>query len=260
MRLVYRRALHVPRFLLSAFAVCGLEPPVYATPFGEATLLVWFNALRSNVGNVACAAAGGDCYALWTARDPRRDPAPLLAVVIALSQLLWFGSASKVWTVVGYLLVGIGLVALFALEAIAILARRLLPATLIPGWVRTITVVLLGAWILIPRGIEQTNTALELHRWRHSTVMALNRWASEGHIPPKSAVVFDDLAYFDPKLFAKTRMHGGVLTWHVIPYYTPITSCCRAAFMMRPGTRRFAAQSLEREDPIRSMSACIRIC
>jgi hypothetical protein len=67
----------------------------------------------------------------------------------------------------------------------------------------------LGAWILIPRGIEQTNTALELHRWRQSTVMALNRWASEGHIPPESAVVFDDLAHFDPKLFAKTRMHGG---------------------------------------------------
>src|SRR6185295_4074079 len=118
----------------------------------DATLLVWCNAVRSNVGNVAFATAGlAVIYALWTARDPRRDPAPLLAVVIALSQLLWFGSASKVWTVVGYLLVGMGLVALFALEAIGIIARRLLPAMLIPGWVRTITVVLLGAWILIPR-------------------------------------------------------------------------------------------------------------
>ena len=235
-------------YLRSLFVIWSA---VYATPFGEATLLVWFNAVRSNVGNVACAVAGlAVIYALWTARDPRRDPAPLLAVVIALSQLLWFGSASKVWTVVGYLLVGIGLVALFALEAIAILARRLLPATLIPGWVRTITVVLLGAWILIPRGIEQTNTALELHRWRHSTVMALNRWASEGHIPPKSAVVFDDLAYFDPKLFAKTRMHGGVLTWHVIPHYTP-------DYLVLSGSLYDAAwyqtlrstQSLEREDP-----------
>jgi hypothetical protein len=235
-------------YLHSLFAVWSA---VYATPFGDATLLVWFNAVRSNVGNVAFAAAGlAVIYALWTARDPRRDPAPLLAVVIALSQLLWFGSASKVWTVVGYLLVGIGLVALFALEAIAILARRLLPATLIPGWVRTITVVLLGAWILIPRGIEQTNTALELHRWRHSTVMALNRWASEGHIPPKSAVVFDDLAYFDPKLFAKTRMHGGVLTWHVIPHYTPDYLVLSGSLYDAAWYRTLrSTQSLEREDP-----------
>ena len=83
-------------YLRSLFVVWST---VYATPFGEATLLVWFNALRSNVGNVACAAGLAVIYALWTARDPRRDPAPLLAVVIALSQLLWFGSASKVWTV-----------------------------------------------------------------------------------------------------------------------------------------------------------------
>jgi hypothetical protein len=102
-------------YLRSLFAVWRA---VYATPFGDATLRVWFKAVRSNVGNVAFAAAGlAVIYTLWTARDPRRDPAPLLAVVIALSQLLWFGSASKVWTVVGYLLVGIGLVTLFALEA-----------------------------------------------------------------------------------------------------------------------------------------------
>ena len=66
MRLVYRRAYTFldSYYLRSLFVVWS----TYATPFGEATLLVWFNALRSNVGNVACAAAGlAVIYALWTA-------------------------------------------------------------------------------------------------------------------------------------------------------------------------------------------------
>jgi len=202
--------------LISAWAI------VTTAPFGEVTLFSWFRALLEHLGQLAIVlAAIALARAAWMARTPHRDPELILAAVIALSQILWYGGAGKIWIVIGYLLVGIGLSALFVLETIGLVVRRLVRATSIPKPIRIAALLLIGVLILVPRASMAVDHLLGLQLWRQSTMIALNRWASEGGIPQGSKIVFDDLAYFDPKRFPNARMHGGVLTWPAVKTYDP---------------------------------------
>jgi hypothetical protein len=56
---------------------------------------------------------------------------------------------------------------------------------------------------------------------KKDTVIALNQWAMDGGIEEKSRVLYDDLAYFDPRVFPNVRMNGGVLTWPIVGVWSP---------------------------------------
>jgi Dolichyl-phosphate-mannose-protein mannosyltransferase len=224
---------------------------VSATPFDAATLPVWIRTLTEHLGQWACALAAVTLLrAAWAARAPRRDPELVLAAVIALSQILWFGNLSKVWTQIGYLLVAIGLGAVFALETIGLAARRITPAVLASRAILLAVPAFVGALIFLPRVYPMIDHLLGLQLWRSSTMVALNHWASEGGIPPSSRIVFDDLAYFDPKIFPSTRMHGGVLTWRAVNTYDPDYIVLSGSLYNAPWYVQLRAmQKLDRQDP-----------
>lgn len=69
------------------------------------------------------------------------------------------------------------------------------------------------ACLALAPGVIAVATSTAVGQLFHSsTYFALNKWAASA-LPPKAKILFDDLAYFDPKIFPNAKMNGGVLTW-----------------------------------------------
>ena len=83
------------------------------------------------------------------------------------------------------------------------------------------SVTLASLYLGTSAGLASVNAALALHLSRKSTLIALNDWATKGGLPPNARIVFDDLAYLNPKIFKNARMYGGVLTWSGVTALDP---------------------------------------
>jgi hypothetical protein len=108
------------------------------------------------------------------------------------------------------------------------------------GWRRIVwlsLLVALGAVVIALRLPIAAGFSSALHLSERSTVRQINRWAVERGIPPDAIILFDDLAYFDPKRFPKAQMHGGVMTWPAVekvdPDYIVLSSSLFDADWMR---------------------------
>lgn len=137
----------------------------------------------------------------------------VLMLLTAVSQILWFGFMNQIWVMVGYCLVAYGLLAVLAGLMLADLVRAV--ATPMPGWRRPLAAaVLLACGLqLVPRIAELlAYTTNQLLRDR-ATVIAANRWFQQQAVPRDASIVWDDIAYVDPNVFPKARMHGGLLRW-----------------------------------------------
>src|SRR5262249_827636 len=159
-----------------------------------------------------------------------RDPLLVFATALAASQLLWFGLTSKVWIVVGYLILSIGLLSMLSFEtlfvgflAVVRIAKfpRRLSETKVAKFVRALAILLIIVECINNRWYTTARTVADINLGQHSTVRAANAWAIAEDIPAKSRIVFDDLAYFDRARFPNAKMHGGILTWPVVELVEP---------------------------------------
>jgi hypothetical protein len=225
---------------------------------GAGPLLTWSKALYEYVGPVgALLIAATVGRAVWAARRGTPDTPLNLTLVLALSQFLWYGAAGRLWQVVGYLLLSLGLMSVFAFESVHVATRKLVaadsPLRLRPRVRRLVPAAVVGlAATALVAGRWYTPTTWELDQYAssRSTVRVANEWAVEYGVSPRAVIVYDDLAYFDRRRFPNARLHGGVLTWRDVgnarPDYVVLSSSLFGASWMQ---NLIATQRLTRTNP-----------
>ena len=195
--------------------------------------------------------------ATWSWAHKRQDHMLALAVVLVLSQFLWYGVAGRLWHVVGYLILSFGLVALFAFETLLLGIQTLIArsSTLSDSiragrFVRAAAVSVLCAAVAASCWYPPVDYALDQHASSRSSVRDANDWAVEHDVPQDAVIVVDDLAYLDLEQFPNAQLHGGVLTWSDVerrrPDFIVLSSSLFGADWMQ---RLIARQRLERDDP-----------
>lgn len=228
------------------------------SPFGQVTLWTWTTATYDHIGPLAAAlVALGLVRVFAGALTSRRSQALVLAAVLSLSQFLWYAGTGKLWVILGYFIVAFGLLAVIALDTVVVLLQRLVRLTFGQGPRAALVAsraVPAGLAIIaclggLPALLITANNALDLQLYRQSTYLALNEWASQGHLPGTARILYDDLAYFDPAKFPNAAMHGGVLTWPIIGQKSPEFVVLSSSLY---GSAHYqgliATQKLERED------------
>lgn len=195
------------------------------------TLMFWVRSVFQKIGWIGVAFIAAILVRVaWVNGRRVRDPFLLLATVVAASQLLWFGYTGRLWVILGYLILAIGLVSLLSFETALAGVRTALGSS---GTLRqmstrrwaaiagAVALALVFVQMLHNRWYVAARMVADIHFTRQNTVRAATTWALENKIPRDSFILFDDLAYFDHQLFPKARMHGGVLTWAQVEYYDP---------------------------------------
>lgn len=223
------------------------------------SLFTWGETLYDHIGPVGTTLfALSVGRAIWSNRRGIADPAPVLALTLALTQFLWYGTSVELWHIVGYLVLGYGLLSVFAFETLFVGIRRLAAAARrLPragirvqrtAWVAIVAAV--AVVVAAERWFVPASWAVEQHALSHSTVRAANVWAIDNDVPRNAPIVFDDLAYFDPERFPNAQLHGGVLTWIALatkdPEYIVLSESLFGAAWMR---ELIATQRLARDDP-----------
>jgi len=185
-------------------------------PFGTVTFWDWITAIYGYIGPLGSALAlAGLMRAFVGGLSTPRQRAHFLAATLSLSQVAYYGLLGKLWFVLGYLLVALALTAILALDCAIVWLQFILHRVFVQASRRiaVTSVALASIYLGISAGLASVNTALALHLSRRSTLIALDDWATKGGIPTDARILFDDLAYLDPKVFKNARMYGGVLTW-----------------------------------------------
>lgn len=143
-----------------------------------------------------------------------RLPRPLvLMLVTALMQILWFGLINRFWVITGYCMVAYSLLAVLSGIMLTDLVRALRSRAPAAASMLAAGLVLLFALQLAPRLTGLANYSMTQLLRDHSTAVAADRWFKAQAVPSTAAIVWDDVAYLDPKVFPKARMHGGLLRW-----------------------------------------------
>lgn len=191
------------------------------SPLGGVSFLSWADGLRTHFGiGVSSLFAITVVSVLVSWFRSRNDPAAVLAVVLALSQLVWFGVTGDLWLMLGYMLVAFGLMAALSASFIAGLLDRTVGRIPRGRWLATAGTGILLLALLEQRWYPTASHLMDLYLYRHNSVFFLNAWA-QAAIPLGSRVLHDDLAYLDPKVFPNSRMRGGVMSWADISSYRP---------------------------------------
>ena len=100
----------------------------------EITLAVWANAVITKIGPMG-AVLLLITFVRAVAVNFRRpsDPVLILATVLGLTQLIWFGTLSKVWIILGYLIVSFGVLLVLSYETLLIGIRTVVLRSFRPG-------------------------------------------------------------------------------------------------------------------------------
>jgi len=144
----------------------------------------------------------------------------ILTAILGVSVIAWYSVTVKLWVVIGYLLTGLAcvyiLIALLIAGAITWLQKR-------DPWAYRLAnglVVLLILTVINYRGWNLANYVLYQHLRDSFTGVEVGRWA-ETHLPHQSKILFDDVAYFNPKVFPEARLYGGLMTYKALEKYKP---------------------------------------
>jgi hypothetical protein len=82
------------------------------------SVFTWFTELRTSLGPTAFILLLLALARAFINGVRRTDPMLVLGTVLAVSQFLWFASTGKLWHVLGYLILAIGIMAVFAFETV----------------------------------------------------------------------------------------------------------------------------------------------
>jgi hypothetical protein len=193
-------------------------------PLGTTTFWNWITAIYDHIGPLGSAlAVAGLVRALLGGLATPGQHARFLAAILSLSLIAYYALLGKLWIVLGYLLLALALTAVLALDC-AIAWLQFILSYVFAHASRRIavtSVTLASLYLGTSAGLASVNAALALHLSRKSTLIALNDWATKGGLPPNARIVFDDLAYLNPKIFKNARMYGGVLTWSGVTALDP---------------------------------------
>jgi hypothetical protein len=208
---------------------------VRSTPYGVVTIWSWVIGIWADIGSVAAAfAASAVVLQVFLLAIGKYQKPLVLAVLLSLSQLAWYGLLGKLWVVPGYLLVAYGLMAVLSFNLLFSIVRGVGNVGFgSKGKSRAVSIIAWGSSYLVLGALTTSNllerAALATTRrsYELSTQLALNRWAV-GVLPHDARILFDDLAYFDPKVFSNARMNANLLTWWRVmqhePQYIVLTS------------------------------------
>lgn len=184
-------------------------------PLGTFTFWDWMKAIYDYAGPFGSAlAVTGLLRALIGGFSTPKKRALFLAAILSLSQVAYYALLGKLWVMLSYLLVALPLTAFLSLDCVVTWLQFFLakPFGRIARPIAVTSVLLASLYYGTDAVFALVNQTLQLQH-RDSTLLALNDWASKGGIPPDARIVFDDLGYFDPKIFKNAKMYGGVLTW-----------------------------------------------
>ena len=247
--------LHYARSLRLAYDIVSTDT---LQQEDQVSLVTWTEAVFRYIGPVAAALVALTVgRAIWSVFRRASDHTLTLAVVLVVSQFLWYGVAGRLWHVVGYLILSFGLMALFAFETLLLGVRELIARA--PRLRESVplqrvawgaAVVVLCAVVGLARWYEPVDYALEQYASSRSSIRAANDWAIERDVPSDAVIVLDDLAYFDPARFPNAQLHGGILTWLDVerrrPDYIVLSSSLFGAGWMQ---NLIASQRFARDDP-----------
>ncbi|OKO82017.1 glycosyltransferase family 39 protein [Bradyrhizobium sp. NAS96.2] len=192
-------------------------------PLGTFTPWDWIKAIYDYVGPLGSTlAAAGLLHALIGGFSTPRKRALFLAAILSLSQIAYYALLGKLWIILGYLLVALPLMAMLSFDFVVTSLKFFLakPFGRLARPITLTSVFLATLYLGTDHVFALVNQTLALHH-RDSTLLALNDWAAKGGIPPDARIVFDDLGYFDPKIFKNAKMYGGVLTWSGVDALDP---------------------------------------
>lgn len=193
-------------------------------PFGTVSFWDWMTAIYAYIGPLGSVLAlAGLMRAFLGGISTSRRRAHWLAAILSLSQVAYYGLLGKLWFVLGYLLVALALTAILALDCVIAWLQCILSSLFARAsrQIAAACVVLASLYLGTISALASVNNVLALQLSRKSTVIALNDWATQGGMPPGARIVFDDVAYLDPKIFKNARMYGGVLTWSGVDTLDP---------------------------------------
>jgi hypothetical protein len=182
-------------------------------PFGDVNAYTWLLAVWNHEGTVmGVLALAGLALVPWRRWRGQHSALLVLAATLGLSIILFHAVTVKLWIVVGYLLPGLALIGLFAAD---FLTRAVRGLSGVSRWLAGGT-ALAGAYFVLPvlylRLLGVLTQALTYHCVECNTTLYINRWA-QAHLSPESKILFDDIAYLDPKVFSNTKMHCNFLTY-----------------------------------------------
>ena len=216
-------------------------------PFGRVNLWTWIEAIYGHIGLLATIlVVAALARVAIGAYGRRHDRAITLAAVLSVSQLLWYGGFGRLWIIVGYLLVAFALMAVLAFDTAIVVLQRVYQVglawvprpNLVASRLATATILSIAVVLGTPRVLQSATSTLLSASFQNSTYAALNDWAIKNGVPHDARILYDDLAYFDPKLFPNAMMFGSALNWEAVdakaPDYIVISSSIYGAPYYRP--------------------------
>lgn len=203
-------------------ALRGLSHALTQNLLTPVSFYSWIQGLGNHLGWFWFLAAIVAFLTVWfhPVHDPTRQPL-LLATTLILANVLWFACLGRLWVVIGYYLCAIALIGLLLTELalrIGCLAQH--RWSWHPRWrygaVVLFLIINIGEhWSIGPRCV-----LCDLISSRVDTRLSVGQWA-EQHIPFGSRILYDDLAYFNPRYFPNQKMHGGVVTYGTLQTHQP---------------------------------------
>jgi hypothetical protein len=174
----------------------------------------WIAALAADSGlPLIVSALGGVGIGICGILKRKPNWALLLAIVLGLSQLLWFAWVDKLWVILRYVSSTLGIMAILA----GVLAgfiytslAHLRPVGRIIGlsFAALATVMVLGRWYNL------VEIALPYRLMKFDSEVQIGLWAEAGNIPRDAHILLDAAAYFDPQKFPNARIVGDPLTYN----------------------------------------------
>ncbi len=199
----------------AAFALLSGTSPLAPTTFGS-----WYTSIASYLGwPLLVAIATGIALFISRLLLRRANPGVTVALVLGVSNLLWFTGFGRFWVVLYYLLPALfaaglclGMLVQEGAERLVKIQTSAFASVRRPLAVALVAVVVVavgGTGMRIPNLAEAVASAINPDR---TAQVRLNSWAVP-NLPRDSSFLFDDEAYFDPALFPDQGTNANVIRY-----------------------------------------------
>lgn len=166
-------------------------------------------------------AAVGLLLTLVDALRGRRVLPLMFALVLGVTQFLFFAKNGKLWVELGYLMnlfVALGLFFGLAVQrGLGLVARIPFGGRGVAAALTAVALVLtlFGRW---GAGID---LLMHYRLSRNTTLFQINDWAVASGLPRDARIMWDSAAYFDPAVFPNARFLGDVFTYNHLYQFKP---------------------------------------